>query len=336
MPIGTQTMTSIPVLDLSEALVSGSNQAHAVVALLRDAATHSGFFYVKNHGIPTTLIQRQFSLCEKIFNLPLATKLKYDQSLNVSHLGFEQLAAQKSDYSGKPDLKEGFYCGKNYASDHPYVLAHYQGYGINQWPHAEVPEMEQQCQEYIQALSELAKRIMQLLALALNLDEHYFDDCCHDPMMTLKMLRYPPHPADASSDSYGVGAHTDWGSITILAQDSCGGLEVSLPDGTWVTAPPIDGTFVVNLGDLIPRWSNDLFKSNPHRVRNVYAGGNSRYSIPFFYGPNYMTAINALPGTLVDGEDYRYSPCTAGEHMEEMYMKAYDLSQEEQKILEKI
>lgn len=327
---------SIPVIDLTGALASGSEQVNDVVQLLRQAATSSGFFYVKNHGIDPDLIQRQFALCKQIFDLPLSTKLKYDQSLNASHLGFEQLAAQKLDYNAKPDIKEGFYCGKTYPHDHPYVLAQYQGYGINQWPSAEVPEMEQSCQEYIAALSLLAKRIMQLLALSLQLDEHYFDECCHDPMMTLKMLRYPPHPADADENSFGVGAHTDWGSITILAQDDCGGLEVCLPDGTWVTAPPIEGTFVVNLGDLIPRWSNDLFKSNPHRVRNMYAGGKSRYSIPFFYGPNYMTHIDALPGTVQATESYRYTPCTAGEHMEEMYRKAYDLNADEQKVLEKV
>ena len=326
---------SIPVIDLSGALAAGSKQVNEVVHLLRQAATSSGFFYVKNHGIDPVLIQRQFALCEQIFDLPLSTKMKYDQSLNASHLGFEQLSAQKSDYNAKPDIKEGFYCGKTYSADHPYVLAKYQGYGINQWP-SEVPEMEQYCQEYIAELSLLAKRIMQLLALSLELDEHYFDECCHDPMMTLKMLRYPPHPADADENSFGVGAHTDWGSITILAQDNCGGLEVCLPDGSWVTAPPIEGTFVVNLGDLIPRWSNDLFKSNPHRVRNMSAHGKSRYSIPFFYGPNYMTHIYALPGTVKDTESYRYKPCTAGEHMEEMYMKAYALNAEEQKVLEKI
>ena len=325
---------SIPVIDLATALAPESKNIQAVVHQLHQAATSSGFFYVKNHGIAKEIIERQFALAEEIFNLPLSTKLKYDQSLNASHLGFEQLAAQKSDYSGKPDIKEGFYCGKNYPKDHPYVLAKYQGYGINQWPSVEVPKMEQYCQEYIEQLSGLAQRIMQLLALSLSLDEHYFDECCHDPMITLKMLCYPPHPVDADEYSYGVGAHTDWGSITILAQDTCGGLEVCLPDGTWVAAPPIDGTFIVNLGDLIPRWSNDLFKSNPHRVRNLFSKGQSRYSIPFFFGPNYMTPINALPGTVKVGEQYRYTPCTAGEHMEQMYQRAYDLSQEEQKGVE--
>lgn len=327
---------SIPILDLNDVLNADTNSAHVFAERLKQAAMTSGFFYVKNHGIDTALIQRQFEITKQIFNLPPETKLKYDQSLNESHLGFEQLAAQKSDYTGKPDIKEGFYCGKNYPRNHPYVLAKYQGYGINQWPSDELPEIEQFCQEYIEALSGLAKRIMQLLALSLNLAESYFDECCLDPMITLKMLRYPPHPADADENSYGVGAHTDWGSITILAQDQLGGLEVCLPNGTWVEAPPIEGTFVVNLGDLIPRWSNDLFKSNPHRVRNLYSNGQPRYSIPFFFGPNYLTQIDALPGTVSESAPYKYQTCTAGEHMEQMYQRAYDLNAEEQRVLAKI
>ena len=316
---------SIPVIDLKYALHAGHAGLEQVVAALREAAMSSGFFYVKNHGVSAELIAQQFALTAEIFALPLSSKLKYDQSLSASHLGFEQLAAQRSDATAKADLKEGFYCGKDYAADHPYVLAQYQGYGINQWPSVEVPHMQATCQAYIQALEVLAKRLMQLLALSLNLAEDYFDACCADPMLTLKMLRYPPHPVDADAYSFGVGAHTDWGSITILAQDDCGGLEVCLPDGRWVAAPPIAGTFVVNLGDLIPRWTNGLYHSNPHRVRNLFSKGRARYSIPFFYGPNYLTAISALPGTVAIGEQYRYMPCTAGEHMEEMYLRAYDL-----------
>jgi isopenicillin N synthase-like dioxygenase len=326
-------MNSIPVIDLAHALDSGEDGVANAVHILRQAAMSSGFFYIQNHGVADDLIQRQFELTQQIFDLPIEIKQKYDQSLNSSHLGFEQMAAQKSDVKARADIKEGFYCGKNYPVDHPFVQAQYQGYGINQWPNPEVPEMEQQCQDYIYALEGLAKRIMQLLALSLDLNEDYFDVCCEDPMVTLKMLRYPPHPTDADEYSFGVGAHTDWGSITILAQDECGGLEVRLPDGEWVIAPPIENTFVVNLGDLIPRWTNGLYHSNPHRVRNLFSKGRSRYSIPFFYGPNYLTPISALPGTVAAGEQNRYAPCTAGEHMEEMYLKAYDVSIDDQQVL---
>lgn len=314
---------SIPVIDLADALAPDAQNIHEVIALLRSAAMTSGFFYIKNHGIDKALIERQFALSKKLFNLPLEVKLKYDQSQNPSHRGFEQISAQKLDFNAKADIKEGFYCGKNYAEDDPYVLAQYQNYGINQWPAEEVPETEQYCQEYINALNTLCERLMQLLALTLNLPEHYFDECCMNPMVTLRLLKYPPHPKDADENTFGAGAHTDWGSITVLAQDDLGGLEVCLPDGTWIEAPPIANTFVVNLGDLIPRWSNGLYKSNPHRVRNRFSHGQPRYSIPYFYGPSYLTKIDALPGTVKEGEKYTYTPCTAGEHMEEMYRKSF-------------
>lgn len=317
----------IPLIDLTAALETNSPHLHTVVDKIRQAATTSGFFYIQNHGIPTALVEQQFDLAKRLFALPEAVKRQYDQAKNPSHRGFEQIAAQQLDATVQPDLKEGFYCGLNYAADDPYVLAGYQNYGLNQWPSDEVPETEAYCQEYIAVMNQLCERIMQLLALSLGLDEHYFDASLVNPMVTLRLLKYPPHPENADPNTFGAGAHTDWGSITILAQDDCGGLEVCIPDGTWVEAPPIANTFVVNLGDLIPRWTNGLYKSNPHRVRNRYSQGKPRYSIPYFYGPSYFTKITALPGTLQEGQQYPDASCTAGEHMEEMYFKSFELHQ---------
>ena len=320
---------SIPVINLANMNSQNPNDIADIVALIREAATTSGFFYIENHGIDQNIVKRQFELAEKLFALPFEVKQKYDQSLNFSHRGFEQIAAQKSDIYAKADIKEGFYCGRNYAEDDPFVLAQYQNYGLNQWPTEELPETEAYCQEYIAHMNDLCERIMQLLALSLDLPAHYFDESCVNPMVTLRLLRYPPHPKDADEHTFGAGAHTDWGSITILAQDHLGGLEVCLPDGTWVEAKPIENTFVVNLGDLIPRWTNGLYKSNPHRVRNVYSKGESRYSIPYFYGPSYLTLIEALPGTVSDQTPAQFSVCTAGEHMEEMYRRTFDVKDEE-------
>ncbi len=320
---------SIPVIDLKNTTSLNTHNIAEIVNQLRNAATTSGFFYVKNHGVDEGLIQRQFELSKRLFDLPLEIKLKYDQAKNPSHRGFEQIAAQKLDFCAKADFKEGFYCGKNYSEDHPYVVAKYQNYGINQWPTAEIPETEPYCQEYIVALNDLCEHIMKLLALSLALPENYFDECCKDPMVTLRLLKYPPHPKNADQDTFGAGAHTDWGAITVLAQDDLGGLEVCLPDGTWIEAPPIEDTFIVNLGDLIPRWSNGLYKSNPHRVRNRFSNGQARYSIPYFYGPSYFTQIDALPNTVKEGECYQYEPCTAGEHMEQMYRQSFDVKPEE-------
>lgn len=319
----------IPLIDLTPALTGQPSNMETVVKKIRQAATTSGFFYIQNHGISAQLIERQFELSKRLFALPEQIKRQYDQANSPSHRGFEQIAAQQLDLNAQPDLKEGFYCGLNYPDNDPYVLAGYQNYGLNQWPSHELPETEAYCQEYIAAMNQLCERIMQLLALSLGLEAHYFDHALIKPMVTLRLLKYPPHPEHADAHTFGAGAHTDWGSITILAQDECGGLEVCMPDGTWVQAPPIANTLIVNLGDLIPRWTNGLYKSNPHRVRNLYSQGKPRYSIPYFYGPNYFTQIHALPGTVKAGQDYAYTPCTAGEHMEEMYFKSFELHQKQ-------
>lgn len=316
----------IPVIDLTGALVPGEPRSAEVAREFRSAATASGFFYVRNHGVDAVLVERQFDAARQLMALPLARR----EQLSIRHSpimrGFEGLGAQTLDATMHPDLKESFYCGMDWPADHPYVKAGYQTYGPSQWP-PELPEVRAQSLAYIAAMNTLSLRLMQLMALSLNLPENYFDAACTDPMVTLRMLRYPPHPEGADERTFGAGAHTDWGAVTVLAQDTHGGLEVQMPDGSWVAATPMAGTFVVNLGDMIPRWTNGLYHSNPHRVRNTFSGGAPRYSIPFFYEPEYLARIVPVPGTVPEGEAPRYASCTAGEHLEEMYRRSYNLKE---------
>ncbi len=314
---------SIPILDLHGALDRGGPRSAEVARALRDAATGSGFFYVRNHGIAAQQVARQFELARRLLeDVPPATRERLDMKNSPTLRGYERLGAQTLDLAARPDLKESFYCGMAYPADHPYVKAGYQTYGGNQWP-ADVPEAPVVCEAYIRSMLALARRLMQLLALSLGLPEDYFDGTSESPMVTLRMLRYPAHPADADQQTFGAGAHTDWGAVTILAQDSHGGLEVCMPDGSWADATPIDGCFVVNLGDMIPRWTNGLYHSNPHRVRNIHSSGRPRFSVPFFYEPDYMARIEPVPGTVAPGETPRFESCTAGEHLAEMYRRTY-------------
>lgn len=315
---------SIPVLDLTDALTPGSPRSRDVAAQFRAAATTSGFFYVRNHGVDADMVARQFALARELLDLPAATRAALSMRHSRTMRGFENLGEQTLDEQAHPDLKESFYCGMHYPDDHPYVVAGYQTYGHNQWP-AELPAAPQRCERYIQAMLALSRRLMQLMALSLELPEGYFDHTSDSPMVTLRMVRYPPHPDDADALTFGAGAHTDWGAITVLAQDAHGGLEVCMPDGAWVPATPIPGCLVVNLGDMIPRWTNGLYRSNPHRVRNVHSGGAPRYSIPFFYEPDYLARIEAVPGTVPSGAAPLFPPCTAGEYLAEKYRKTYGL-----------
>jgi len=315
---------SIPVIDLSGALQQGGPRSHEVAAAIRSAAMASGFFYVQNHDVSDALVASQFDTARRLLALPAATKEAMSLHKSTSLRGYEIAGAQTLDASAKPDVKESFQCGMDYPADHPYVLAGYQSYGHNQWP-TELPDVPAQCERYIHAMLGLSRRLMQLMALSLGLVETYFDATSDSPMVTLRMVRYPAHPADADDRTFGAGAHTDWGAITVLAQDHHGGLEICMPDGSWTPATPIAGCFVVNLGDMIPRWTNGLYHSNPHRVRNMRSGGASRYSIPFFYEPDYLARIEAVPGTVPDGEAPLFTPCTAGEHLTSMYAKTYGL-----------
>ena len=219
----------------------------------------------------------------------------------------------------KPDLKESFYCGMDWPADHPYVqrrLPHLRAEPVaGRAARASRPAARPTSRR----CNALSLRLMQLMALSLDLPGGLLRRRLHRPHGDAAAGALPAAPEGADERTFGAGAHTDWGAVTVLAQDAHGGLEVRMPDGDWVAATPMPGTFVVNLGDMIPRWTNGLYHSNPHRVRNTFSGGAARYSIPFFYEPEYHARIVPVPGTVPAGEAPRYTPCTAGEHLQEMY-----------------
>lgn len=308
---------AIPVISLAR-------DDAAVAADIRAACMAHGFFYVADHGVPEDLVAAQFDWAARFFALPDAEKAALDLRNSPARRGWEGIGAQTLDLSAQPDRKESFYCGPDYPDDHPYIRAGLTNYGGNQWP--ALPGFREQMTAYMAATTALAERLMRDLALSLSLPPDFFDKTMADPMLTLRLIRYPPHPADAAADVFGAGAHTDWGAITILAQDDLGGLEVQAADGSWMPATPIPGTFIVNLGDMIPRWTNGLYRSNMHRVINANPSGRDRYSIPLFYSPNYHARIEAVPGSVPPGQAPRFAPCTAGEHLSEMYRKTYGLA----------
>lgn len=314
----------IPLINLAGALQVGAPRGAEVAEQLRQACMGPGFFYVTHHGVPQELIAQQFALATRFFDLPLANKQAISLHQSPSMRGYESLGGQTLDAAARPDLKESFYCGLDYPADHRYVQRGYHSYGTNQWP-AQLPAMDAQCRAYIAAMQRLALRLMQLMALSLDLPEDYFDHTHQNPMLTLRLLRYPPHPEGADALTFGAGEHTDWGAITVLAQDHHGGLEVKLPSGEWAAATPVEGALVVNLGDMIPRWTNGLYRSNPHRVRNVHSAGAPRHSIPFFYTPDYEAQVSPVATCVPAGETPRYAPCTVGEHLQAMYQKTYGL-----------
>ena len=300
----------IPVIDLEK-----RECFQDIGAACRD----TGFFYVRNHGVPQSLIDAQFDWTRRFFALPLAEKLAIDLRKSPCSRGYEAMGDQTLDADAPPDLKEGFYMGWHREADHPYVKAGLPNHGPNVWPRS-LPGFPEQMQSYYDALFALGKRLARLIARSLDLEEAFFERHYEEPMAILRLLHYPPHPKNAAPKQLGAGAHTDWGLITLLAQDDLGGLQVRHADGRWIEALPIPGAFVVNIGDMLERWTNGLYHSTMHRVINR-SSEKDRYSVPFFFEPNYHTRIECLPMCQSASNPPRYAPCTAGEHIAEMYRK---------------
>lgn len=312
-----RVVRDIPVIDLAPAAAAPG----AVAAAIGRACRETGFFLVANHGVPASLVANQFEWSARFFDLPAGEREALHMRHSSARAGYEPVGGQTLDSDAPPDLKESFYINQDLPGTHAYVKACIRGYGGNQWP--ALPGFRPQMLDYFAAVEALAARVMRLLALSLELDPDYFAPAFACPAATLRLIKYPPHPSSARANQLGAGAHTDWGAVTVLAQDDIGGLEVENAAGEWIAAPPVQGTFVINLGDMFTRWTNGIYRSNMHRVINNNASGRARYSVPFFYSPDHVARIECLP-TCTDAEHPpRYAPCTAGEHMDEMFRRSY-------------
>ncbi|NUT60304.1 isopenicillin N synthase family oxygenase [Herbaspirillum sp. C9C3] len=307
------TARHIPVIDFADAFSPELARREALAWEIHKISRDVGFFYLVNHGVPQALIEGQFDWARRFFALPLASKSAIDMRHSPSGYGYERMGAQALDEGSPVDLKEGFQFGFDIAPDHPYVQRGLLRYGHNLWPH-DLPGFQAHARRYYEAVRALSHRLLGVIALSLEMPEDFFEPVLQTPIATQRMLHYPPQPAGAQHNQIGAGAHTDWGLVTILAQDAIGGLEICNADGQWVSAPPIDGSFVVNIGDLLQRWSNDLYHSNPHRVLN--AGSAPRYSLPFFQDGDQAAVVACLPSCCSTERPARHAPCTIGEYLE--------------------
>jgi isopenicillin N synthase-like dioxygenase len=312
---------SLPVIDIDGLGSPELADRRAVAAKLRAACLHNGFFYISNHGVDEALIGEVFAEAAAFFALPAEVKSGLDKSRSSANRGYEPLQGQTLEPGAPPDLKEGYYIGPEHAPDDARVLAGLFNHGPNQWP-ASRPRFKAVMQAYLDVMMALAARMMGGIALSLDLPEDYFAGYCRDAMGTVRLLHYPPQPAHGNPAQKGAGAHTDFGGLTLLRQGEIGGLQVwDQGSGRWIHADPLPGTYVVNLGDMIARWTNDRYRSTLHRVVNT--SGRERYSVPFFYTGNYAHAVECIPTCLATGEQPKYPPVTVEEHMRAMYRRTY-------------
>jgi len=313
--------SSLPIIDIGDLKSPNFAWRRNVATKVRAACMANGFFYISNHGVSEDLVAAVLVEVERFFALPAEEKAKIDKSRSPASRGYEPLKGQTLEAGAPPDLKEGFYIGPEHAPDDPRVLAGKFNHGQNLWP-ANLPGLRPVMEQYFEAMVALAQSLMKSLALSLGLSEDYFDAFSANPVATLRLLHYPPQPTTAEPNEKGAGAHTDFGGLTILKQGDIGGLQVwDQASGGWIHATPVPGTYVVNLGDMIARWTNDCYRSTLHRVVNT--SGRERYSIPFFFSGNPDHRVECLPICLAAGEMPKYPPTTVEEHLREMYRRTY-------------
>jgi isopenicillin N synthase-like dioxygenase len=292
-----QDFSQIPIIDVG-ALVAGTTGQEAVAEQLGEACRKSGFFYVVGHGVDENLQQRLHDLSRQFFALDVDTKMRTRMALGGrAWRGYFRVGDELT--SGKPDQKEGLYFGTELPTEHPLVRAGTPLHGPNLFP-AQPPGFRDAVLEYLEALTQLGHHLMAGLALSLGLEPSYFADrYTGEPLILFRIFNYPPPPDPAL---WGVGEHTDYGLLTILAQDDAGGLEVR-SRSKWVEAPPVPGSFVCNIGDMLDRMTQGLYRSTPHRVRNP--APHDRLSMPFFFDPNFFARVQPidLPGREVAPED---------------------------------
>ncbi|MBV9523837.1 MAG: isopenicillin N synthase family oxygenase, partial [Alphaproteobacteria bacterium] len=280
----------------------------ATARALSDAAERLGFFYVRNHAVPQELIERVYALSKRFFALPL--EAKQSVRINALHRGFLAIGAARMDEQARVDLKESFIWGPELGPDDPDVAAGKPLMGPNQWP-AALPELAPTLTAYAAAVIDCGQRLLRGFAVSLGLDPEFFRERFAKPLARCSLIYYPPQPPESGSEQFGVAPHTDYGGLTLLSQDDTGGLQIRARSGAWVTAPPIAGSFVVNIGDLMARWSNDRFVSTPHRVVN--ASGRPRYSVGVFFDPAFDTVID--PRELRPAGPPLYPPVNCGDYI---------------------
>lgn len=302
----------IPVIDI--AALSGAGDIQSVAKAFRQALTTSGFMYVKNHGVPAELVDATYAASRRFFDQPLEAKMALHISQSDMALrGYTEIFGENADPKNTKDLKEIFDLGpEKPAGTGPFM-------GPNQWP--EVEGFRNTLETYQAHMLRLARDMLRGIALSLDLAEDYFADKVDDPICILRMLHYPSQAGHIDPKMIGIGAHTDYGALTILSQDSVGGLQVMNRDKAWVEAPPMEGTFVINIGDMLQRLTNRVYIANLHRVINT--SGAERYSIPFFFDGNPDATFAPLPSCISDDNPAHYEPVQVGPHMVHRYRASF-------------
>ncbi|MEM9139958.1 MAG: 2-oxoglutarate and iron-dependent oxygenase domain-containing protein [Pseudomonadota bacterium] len=314
MTAATQTAitledAALPVIDLS-GLYTG-NEADVAKAL-GEAARTSGFFYITNHGIPQDMIDALFAASKEFHAMPRSYKMRYWVGFTTNHRGYVPFEENGAEFPKKINFHEAWDMSYEAPADHPDHVAGWRMTGPNVWP--DLPSWRETVSGYYDAIFALGQKMLGALALELGVDPAELRKHITCPTSQLRMLRYLENDAPATDDMVGIASHSDFECFTILLQGGPG-LQVMNAEDHWVEAPPIPGTFIVNIGDIFETWSGGQFKSTQHRVVNT---GKARYSFPLFFGLDYDAVVQPLEKFRTPEVDAKYPPMKAGEHLMRM------------------
>ena len=321
-------MNSLPIIDISPLYGDEPDAWQGVAEQIDRACRQWGFFYIKGHPISPARIAEVLGNAQRFFALPVEEKLKIDITQTRHHRGYGAVATEQLDPTKPSDLKETFDMGLHLPADHPEVLAEKPLRGPNR--HPDLSGWQALMEQHYRDMQALAQTLLRAMTLALGIERDFFDTRFNEPVSVLRLIHYPPRDTASCAEQQGAGAHTDYGCITLLYQDAAGGLQVRNVNGQWIDAPPIDGTFVVNLGDMMARWSNDRYLSTPHRV--ISPLGVDRYSMPFFAEPHPDTLIQCLPGCQDDAHPPKYPTTTCAEFLLSRFADTYAYRREPQAV----
>ncbi len=301
-------MSDIPVIDLGGLAAREPAALARITAEIAHACRDVGFFYVRAHGVPQEALDAVMAQARAFFALPQSQKDALKISAASGNQGYVGLRTEALDPGHNVDDKEAFNI-RIEAHDHARAPLCPQ-----------LPGFDAVMADYFSRQLRLGADLHRPIARDLGLVEDYFDARLDRPMATLRLLHYPPASARADG-AFGAGAHTDYGNLTLLLTDDAGGLEVQRRNGAWIAAPPMAGAFICNIGDCLMRWTNDVYRSTPHRVTNPQ--GRDRYSIAFFLDANADAMVEAIPGCVAPGEAPRYAPITAGDYLASRFAQTY-------------
>lgn len=297
------TFTELPRIDMRRIYSDNVDERKELAKEVGVACRDVGFFMAVNHGVDEQLLDDTFDAVKQYFDLPMDVKMECHNQKTEKFRGYEAYLEGKLDPSTRGDLKEGFLMGEDATDpEQNRQIRPETSKPRNQWPlHPSALFFRPAIYRYYNAMFEFSKRMLTIFALALDLDEHFFDEITTEPMTNVRAVHYPPQDRD---DDVGIGAHTDFCWFTLVCQSmtQLPALEVLNGNGIWVPVTPEKNTFVVNVADFLKLVTGGSWQSTVHRVRNM--GGEERYSMPFFFSPNEDGKVKVLEQFRKPGEIY--------------------------------